>query len=96
MHSNVELSAIVRKAMERKNLDREKLARALGMSETMVEKLLSGDVVPSHHLEKQMVEVLEIDLSTVMNMSSRREEKSKAEAALEEKRRRAQKKPEAA
>jgi len=95
MRTNVELSAIIRKAMERKNLDQQKLAQALGISQTMAEKLLCGDVVPSRHLEKQMVEVLEIELSTVKDISSR-EKKSKAETALEEKRRRALRKPEAA
>jgi len=96
MRSNVELSATIRRAMEQKNLDREGLARALGISEVMVNKLLCGDIVPSRHLEKQMVEVLEIEPSTVDNMSDRPEKKTTAEAALEEKRRQVQKKPKAA
>jgi transcriptional regulator with XRE-family HTH domain len=46
--------------MQQKNLDREQLAQALGISDVMVDKLLCGDVVPSRHLEKRMLEVLNI------------------------------------
>ena len=96
MRSKVELSATIRRAMKQKNLDREKLAHALDISNVMVDKLLCGEVVPSRHLEKKMVEVLEIEPSTVSTLGRRREEKTKAEAALEEKRRRAPKRPDAA
>lgn len=96
MRSKVELSATIRRAAQQKNLDREKLARALGISNLMVDKLLCGEVVPSRHLEKKMVEVLGIEPSTMRTMSERREKKTKAEAALEEKLQRAPKKPDAA
>jgi transcriptional regulator with XRE-family HTH domain len=80
--------------MQEKNLDREQLAQALGISDVMVDKLLCGDVVPSRYLENQMVEVLNIELTKVRAMSRRREEKAKA-GALAKKRNRTQKKPEA-
>jgi transcriptional regulator with XRE-family HTH domain len=60
VHSNLELAATIRRAMQQKNLDREQLAQALGISDVMVDKLLCGDVVPSRHLEKRMLEVLNI------------------------------------
>ena len=82
--------------MKEKDLDQKKLAQILGISDVMVEKLLCGEIVPSSHLEKQMMEVLEIPASTVEHMSTRREKKTKAEAALEEQKRRGQKRTDAA
>ena len=60
MQSKTELSATIREAMNKKNLQTEDLARSLGISLEMVDKLLGGEVVPSTHLEKQMIEVLAI------------------------------------
>jgi len=96
VRSEVELSATVRKAMDEKKLNRAELAHALNTSEMMVDKILCGDVVPSRHLEKLMVEVLGIEAGTVDHLSESRQTKTKAEAALEEKRRQAPKRQEAA
>ena len=96
VRSNIELSATIRRAMKEKDLDLEGLARVLAISKVMADKLICGELVPSRHLENKIVEVLGVEASTVKTMSDRREQKSKAEAALEETRRSAQKKPKAA
>lgn len=72
MQSRKELSCAIRKAMERKKLEREDLRQALGVSGTMMEKILSGEVVPSHHLERQMVELLGISEKRVRRVTRKR------------------------
>jgi len=55
----------------------------LDMDGIMVNKLLCGDLVPSRHLEKQMIEVLGIQEHRVSKMAHRRENRSpkKSQAA---------------
>ncbi len=89
MHSNLELAATLKGAMRRKNLKREDLALALGVSSTMIAKILCGDVVPSQHLEKQMIEVLEIPERRVRRVSAARGHKSKEKMSGDEKAREA-------
>ena len=56
MESNTELAKSIQNAMRAKHLTRDQLAETLGTSHFMIEKLLSGDVVPSTHLEKKLIE----------------------------------------
>jgi len=37
----------------------------------MVNKIICGDVIPSGHLEKQMIEILEINPDRVKNLAGR-------------------------
>lgn len=88
MKSTKELSAIIRRAMRNKTIDEKGLANLLGISATMVEKLICGDVVPSRSLEKRMVGILGIDPKTARKVSAHRERASKTRMVEEEKRRR--------
>jgi transcriptional regulator with XRE-family HTH domain len=63
--------------MREKNLSREGMVELLGVSSLMLDKIICGDVIPSRHLEKQMVEVLGISHRTVSYMSARREKKER-------------------
>jgi ribosome-binding protein aMBF1 (putative translation factor) len=74
-----ELSATIQEAMREKSLDREGMAKLLGVSSIMVDKIICGDVVPSEHLQKQMKEVLGIAEPTINDMAKRREQKAQAE-----------------
>lgn len=72
VHSSKELSCTIRKAMQRKHLTPDGLRQSLGVSGAMVDKILSGDVVPSHHLERQMVELLGISEQRVRRVTRMR------------------------
>ena len=96
MRGNVELAATIRSAMEKKKLDRQKLAQVLGISNVMIDKLLCGEIVPSQHLRKLMIEVLNIEPSRVDTISERREGKTKRQHREEEQTRKRQKRSEAA
>jgi ribosome-binding protein aMBF1 (putative translation factor) len=76
MRDQVELSAAIRLAMREKKLAPEVLGKKLGVSPIMLDKIMCGDVVPSRHLEKQMIEVLEIEPDRVKNLASRRQKRS--------------------
>ena len=76
MRSEKELSAAVRAAMKKQNLKKEQLAEKLKISTIMIDKLLCGDVFPSRHLEKQMIEVLGIKEQRVSQLVRRRERKT--------------------
>ena len=89
MRSTKELAAIIRRAMRNKKIDEKGLGKLLGISETMVEKLICGEVVPSRSLEKRMVETLGIDPKRARKVSEHRERTSKSKMVKEEKRRRA-------
>jgi transcriptional regulator with XRE-family HTH domain len=67
--------------MREKKLTPRELGRRLGVSAVMVEKIICGEVVPSSHFEKQMIEVLEIKPDRVKNLAQRR--KKRANAAME-------------
>jgi len=73
MRSEVELSAAIQRAMKDKNLGPEELRRKLDVSEVMLQKIISGEVVPSHHLEKEMVEVLDIQPNRVKRLARLRQ-----------------------
>jgi ribosome-binding protein aMBF1 (putative translation factor) len=83
MRSKTELSATISGAMQEKGIDKNDLAKLLGISSVMVEKLLCGDVVPSRHLEKVLVDTLGIPEQRVKKMSVRRERQDKAGLARE-------------
>ena len=68
---------MIRGAMQSKGLNKAGLAQLLGISSTMIEKLLCGDIVPSRHLEKKMVETLGISPTTARRVSAHRETSSK-------------------
>lgn len=72
MQSSKELSCTIRKAMERKHFTPDTLRQSLDVSGTMMDKILSGDVVPSRHLERQMVELLGISEKRVRRVTSAR------------------------
>jgi len=67
-----ELAVTIRTAMRKKNLKEDELARILGISSTMVEKLVCGEIVPSRHLEKKMIEVLGVSELRMTKLSGRR------------------------
>ena len=77
MWSKTELATTLRKKMEEKNLDRNALCKLLGVSEVMADKILCGDVVPSRHLEKQLVEKLGIPKKRVESIAARRERQNR-------------------
>jgi len=78
MRDQVELSAAIQSAMKKKKLSPEALGKTLGVSKVMVSKIMCGDVIPSGHLEKQMVEVLEISPDRVQNLAGRRRNRENA------------------
>jgi len=81
MHHEKELAAAVRAAMKKHNLNNEQLAARLNLSPTMIDRLLCGKIVPSRHLEKQLIEALGISDQRVKKMAERREKKSSASSA---------------
>lgn len=83
MDSTIELSTIIRSAMRAKNLDRQGIAALLGIGDVMVDKLLSGEIVPSRNLEKQMVEKLGIAPSRARAVADRRDKESKSNSLRE-------------
>lgn len=85
MQSTKELATAIRGAMQEKNIDNKGLAQLLGISSTMVEKLLCGDVVPSRHLEKKMVDALGIPPTQARRLAARREKSSTRGMARQEK-----------
>jgi ribosome-binding protein aMBF1 (putative translation factor) len=78
MKNQVELSAAIQRVMRDQNLSREELGRKLGVSAVMLNKIICGDVVPSRHLEKQMIEVLGIEPELVERLSARQQKKAGA------------------
>jgi ribosome-binding protein aMBF1 (putative translation factor) len=76
MQDQVELSAAVRRAMRDKKLSPTELGKKLGVSTIMIDKIVCGDVVPSSHLEKQLIEVLQIKPDRVKKLVSRRRKQS--------------------
>lgn len=76
MRDQVELAAAIRRAMKKKKLAADELGKKLGVNAIMLNKIMCGDVVPSRHLEKQMVEVLEIQPQRVKNLAQRRQKKA--------------------
>ena len=70
---------MIHRAMRHKRLERNGLAKLLGMNEIMVNKLLSGEVVPSRHLEKKMIELLGIPEPEAHRACVDRERSSKTE-----------------
>jgi hypothetical protein len=44
----------------------------------MLRKIICGDVVPSHHLEKQMIDVLDIEPERVKHLAGRRRKRANA------------------
>jgi len=77
MRDQVELSAAIRRVMRDKNLSPAELGKKLGVSEVMIDKIICGEVVPSRHLEKQMIEILEIKPDRVKNLAARRQKERK-------------------
>jgi ribosome-binding protein aMBF1 (putative translation factor) len=49
LQNEKELGVTIRAAMRKKNLNKDQLAQILGISSTMVEKLVCGEIVPSRH-----------------------------------------------
>ena len=58
MSSKSEISALIHRAMQEKQADEAGMAKLLGVSPIMMGKIMSGEIVPSRHLEKQMIELL--------------------------------------
>jgi ribosome-binding protein aMBF1 (putative translation factor) len=76
LQNEKELDVTIRTAMRKKNLKKDQLARMLGISSTMVEKLVCGEIVPSRHLEKKMIEILGVSELRLMKLSRRRDRRS--------------------
>ena len=76
MHHETELAVVVRSAMREKNLSSEQVARMLNRSPSVIDKLLCGKIVPSKHLEKQLIDVLEVSSERIKKIAERRERKS--------------------
>jgi hypothetical protein len=55
----------------------------------MVEKIICGDVVPSSHLEKQMIEVLEIKPDRVKGLAQRRRKRANSTMVQDSRKRKA-------
>jgi transcriptional regulator with XRE-family HTH domain len=81
MQHETELAAAVHAAMKKQNLNKSELADRLKLSPVMLEKLLCGKILPSRHLEKQLVEELGISRQRVTKLAERREKKSAAGSA---------------
>ena len=81
MQHETELAAVVRSAMKKRRVNKSQLAERFKLSPIMLEKLLCGKVIPSKHLEKQLVEELGISGQRVKKLAERREKKSAAETA---------------
>jgi transcriptional regulator with XRE-family HTH domain len=75
LRERVELSAAIQRAMKNKKLTPKELGEELGVNAIMVEKIICGDVVPSSHLEKQMIEVLEITPDRIKGIAQRRQKR---------------------
>jgi ribosome-binding protein aMBF1 (putative translation factor) len=71
VESNTELAKSIQNAMRAKHLTRDQLAETLGTNPFMIEKLLSGDVVPSTHLKNQLIKVLDIPLERIARLAER-------------------------
>jgi ribosome-binding protein aMBF1 (putative translation factor) len=56
LRTEKELAGTIRAAMKRKKLTKDHVAQTLKVNPIMLDKILCGDVVPSKHLEKQMIE----------------------------------------
>ena len=89
MRDQVELSAAIQRVMKEKKLTPEELGKRLGVSAVMLGKIICGDVVPSSHLEKQMMEVLEIKPDRTKSLSARRKIRANAGMERESRRRKA-------
>jgi ribosome-binding protein aMBF1 (putative translation factor) len=76
LQNEKELDVTIRTAMRKKNLKKDQLARMLGISSTMVEKLVCGEIVPSRHFEKKMIEILGVSELRLMKLSRRRDRRS--------------------
>lgn len=60
MESNHDFINTVQSAMKAKHLSRDQFAEMMGTNRFMIEKLLRGEIVPSKHLERQLIELLGI------------------------------------
>ena len=89
MRDQVELSAAIQSAMKKKKLSPEALGKTLGVSTIMVGKIMCGDVIPSGHLEKQMIEIREISPDRVKNLAGRRRDRENAAIERESRTRKA-------
>ena len=76
----VELSAAIQRVMREKKLTAEELRKRLGVSAHMLRKIICGEVVRSSHLEKQMIEVLEIKPDRVQRSCATPAEESQCRA----------------
>jgi len=74
MRSKEEFSAAIQHAMKDKNIGAEELRRKLDVSEVMLKKIISGEVVPSAHLEKELIEVLSIEPNLVKRLARLRQD----------------------
>lgn len=83
MRDQVELSATIQRAMKQKKLTPEQLGKMLGVNAVMLWKIICGDVVPSRHLEKQMIEVLEIKPERVKRLAQLRRQRAHASMGRE-------------
>jgi ribosome-binding protein aMBF1 (putative translation factor) len=81
MRDQVELAASIQRAMKNKKLSPQELGKKLGVNQVMVTKIICGDVVPSSHLEKQMIHILEIDPNRVKHLVGK--QKNRANKAME-------------
>ena len=77
MESNTELAKSIQSAMRAKHLSRDQLAETLGTNPFMIEKLLSGDVIPSTHLKNQLIKVLEIPIERIARLAERRDRQAR-------------------
>jgi ribosome-binding protein aMBF1 (putative translation factor) len=78
MRNEKELAAAVRSAMKKRKITKDQLASMLDMNPIMIEKFLCGEIEPSRHLEKQMIEILRIDEHRVFHLGERRRHRSPA------------------
>jgi len=89
MRDQVELAAAIQRIMKEKKMTPEELGKKLGVSAVMLNKIICGDVFPSRHLEKQMIEVLGIEAHPVKRLARRRKRRANATTERESKKRKA-------
>lgn len=76
MQSKTELAASIHCAVKAKQLSRHQLAEVLKTNCFMIDKLLAGDIVPSSHLQKQLIEILGIPRDKVARLPELRSEQA--------------------
>lgn len=66
---NAELASSIKVLMKARQLSQDQLAEMLDINRLMITKLLSGDVIPSRHLQERLIERLGISREKVAGIA---------------------------